>query len=303
MLPSTRLSTIRTTTSSGTTRSRAGTVGREEQARPAEHGHRDRGERDLVRGDARLREPVHEGHQAGVDRPLRRIEVHGPLPRSHAVARVRQIVGDGMGRRQRPIRPTRSPRRRILPPRGQVRRSASRAASIPLIPWTPPPGGVDDEHRNSDGSGRRVRVPAHDRPEEQLAPVADAAVDVAADVVGVVGLHRRRVLRCSGPGPGPGSPGAKRSTCASIAAVMSVVDPLGTWQYAQATCLPAGARVGSASVGWTSRTKGRSAMRPRPTASSEAATSRYVPPRWTVRGAGRGRVRATGSGRPAPSRP
>ena len=35
-------------------------------------------------------------------------------------------------------------------------------------------------------------------------------------------------------------------------------------------------------VGWTSSTNGRSATRPRWTASSAAATSRIVPPRWTV---------------------
>ena len=43
--------------------------------------------------------------------------------------------------------------------------SAERAASSPLIPWTPPPGGVDDEHRyspaptrygSSDGHGRKT---------------------------------------------------------------------------------------------------------------------------------------------------
>ncbi len=44
-------------------------------------------------------------------------------------------------------------------------RSADRAASIPHMPWTPPPGGVDDEHRYSpcptwygsrDGHGRKM---------------------------------------------------------------------------------------------------------------------------------------------------
>ena len=43
--------------------------------------------------------------------------------------------------------------------------SADRAASIPLMPWTPPPGGVDDEQRyrpsptrygSSDGQGRKM---------------------------------------------------------------------------------------------------------------------------------------------------
>ena len=50
------------------------------------------------------------------------------------------------------------------------------------------------------------------------------------------------------------NPGAKRSIWLSMRAVMSAVDPLGTWQYAQSVCLPAGARDGSQTVGCTSST-------------------------------------------------
>jgi hypothetical protein len=45
------------------------------------------------------------------------------------------------------------------------------------MPWTPPPAGVEIERRPG--------------PDEELADVLDAAVDVAADVVRVVRLHRR----------------------------------------------------------------------------------------------------------------
>ena len=54
------------------------------------------------------------------------------------------------------------------------------------------------------------------------------------------------------------------------------------WQYAQAVCLPAGARLGSNSVCWTNRTNGRSGCRPAATSASEATISANVPPRWTV---------------------
>ena len=47
-------------------------------------------------------------------------------------------------------------------------------------------------------------------------------------------------------------------------------------------CRPAGARVGSNSVGWTKSTKGRSWTSPRSCAASDAAISSSVPPRWTV---------------------
>src|SRR5579864_5071806 len=44
-------------------------------------------------------------------------------------------------------------------------------------------------------------------------------------------------------------PGAKRSTCSSSFFGMSTFDPLGTWQYAHAVCLVAGAREGSNKLG------------------------------------------------------
>ena len=45
---------------------------------------------------------------------------------------------------------------------------------------------------------------------------------------------------------------------------MSTVEPFGTWQYAQAVCCPAGARVGSKRLCWASSTYGRSAISPAP---------------------------------------
>ena len=41
---------------------------------------------------------------------------------------------------------------------------------------------------------------------------------------------------------------------------MSTSEPAGTWQYAQAVVLPAGAREGSHGAYWTNRTYGRSGM-------------------------------------------
>ena len=119
-------------------------------------------------------------------------------------------------------------------------------------------------------------------PEDELADVLDAAVDVAADVVRVVRLHRGRVRASPGRGSGRGSPGANRSTWASMRSVMSTSEPAGTWQYAQAVVLPAGARVGSHGAYWTNRTNGRSGWRPAATSASAAAISSSVPPRWTV---------------------
>ena len=53
------------------------------------------------------------------------------------------------------------------------------------------------------------------------------------------------------------NPGAKRSTWASILSVMSIGESAGTWQYAHATDLLAGAREGSQGSYWTKRTYGR----------------------------------------------
>ncbi len=63
---------------------------------------------------------------------------------------------------------------------------------------------------------------------------------------------------------------------------MSRSEPDGTWQYAQPTCLPSGARLGSQTVGWESSTYGRSACCPDVAAASLAASSSNVPPTCTV---------------------
>ena len=115
------------------------------------------------------------------------------------------------------------------------------------MPWTPPPGGVDAEHRKIAGFGRRVRVEDPERrPGEQLPQVEPPAGDVAADVVRRCSASSPRPVRSPRRrGSGPGSPGANRSIWPRIGRVMSTVEPFGTWQYAQTVCLPAGARVGS----------------------------------------------------------
>ena len=47
-----------------------------------------------------------------------------------------------------------------------------------------------------------------------------------------------------------------------MASVMSTVEPAGTWQYAQAVCLPAGARDGSQRPYWTNSTYGAVGVAP-----------------------------------------
>src|SRR5439155_43814 len=77
-------------------------------------------------------------------------------------------------------------------------------------------------------------------------------------------------------------PGAKRSTCASIRSVMSSDEPFGTWQYAQAACLPSGTRDGSKRLVCASSTKGLPTGRPLQAPHSEAEISSNDPPRCTV---------------------
>ena len=95
------------------------------------------------------------------------------------------------------------------------------------MPWTPPPGGVDDEHRYNAGERRAVEQPRG--AEEKLPQVHGAAVDIAAHQVGVVPLERGRRQHVRAR-MRPRKPGAKRSTWDSMASVMSAVEPLGTWQ-------------------------------------------------------------------------
>ena len=93
----------------------------------------------------------------------------------------------------------------------------------------PPPGGVDDEHRYTPGTGvrhgssprvgrrtnwTRSATPALMSPPTKLA--LRASMSLGAH--GVAGRIRSR------------KPGAKRSICASMRSVMSTVEPLGTWQ-------------------------------------------------------------------------
>ena len=97
------------------------------------------------------------------------------------------------------------------------------------MPWTPPPGGVEDEQRKTPASRRRVGVEPSDRAGEELAEVRDAAGDVAADVVRVVLLELGGCRRPAGEDP---VAEARREALdlASIASVMSTVEPFGTWQ-------------------------------------------------------------------------
>src|SRR5579872_5378936 len=77
-------------------------------------------------------------------------------------------------------------------------------------------------------------------------------------------------------------PGAKRSTCFSMALVISTVDPPGTWQYAQPVCFPLGALDESNRLCCASKTKGFSGYTPSQHCCSEAAISDSVLPIWTV---------------------
>ena len=60
--------------------------------------------------------------------------------------------------------------RRELEPAGTLTarscRRAERAAWRPAMPWTPPPGGTDDEHRYRPGPDA-IRVERRPRPEER----------------------------------------------------------------------------------------------------------------------------------------
>src|SRR5438094_8624606 len=64
--------------------------------------------------------------------------------------------------------------------------------------------------------------------------------------------------------------------------LMSTFEPRGTWQYAQAVCLPCGARDASNRLCCARRTYGLSGHLPFATASSPAAISSAEPPRWSV---------------------
>src|SRR5262245_60039886 len=77
-------------------------------------------------------------------------------------------------------------------------------------------------------------------------------------------------------------PGANRSTWDSIRSAISIFELFGTWQYAQAVCLPSGARELSNRLCCASITQGRSGQRPLLTIRSLSTISADEPPRCTV---------------------
>ena len=104
-----------------------------------------------------------------------------------------------------------------------------------------------------------IRIERQNRTHQELPEVIGSAADVSAHQICVRVFKLRRVFGVAGQHQ-VAKAGANRSTCASMASVMSNVDPFGTWQYAQAVCRPAGARVGSKRLGCASSTKGACAV-------------------------------------------
>ena len=157
------------------------------------------------------------------------------------------------------------------------------------------------QSRDRDPHGRGPRHDPRRRDGTPSGAACSHPAHVAADEVRIVRLHR------GGPADRAREDAlaearGNRSSCASSAASASPAKPFGTWQYAHAVCLPAGARDGSKSVCCATSTYGRAAASPRQTAASAAAISSSVPPRRTVPRA-RTPPRATGSGRRARSPP
>ncbi|MFC5121992.1 hypothetical protein ACFPRL_32790 [Pseudoclavibacter helvolus] len=106
-------------------------------------------------------------------------------------------------------------------------RSTARAACIPGMPWTPPPGGVEEEHTYSPrrparygwsvGAGlNSCCVPA------SVPPPMSPPTRLGFHVSSALGDHSRR-SRMTSP-----KPGAKRSICASSRGRTSCAVPFGT---------------------------------------------------------------------------
>ena len=242
------------------------------------------------------------GRRAARTRPVPAYATSRMMP---AGATMNRLAANRMTAR-RPTEDGAEPPRRPGSPsryRRASHRSASRAAWTPHMPWTPPPGGVDDEHRNSARVRRRVRVPADDRAEQELADVLDAAVDVAADVVRVVRLHRGRVpdgpsedevaeARARTARPAPRSPRSRRRSSRSA---RGSTPRRRACPRARAT----GRRSSAGRAGRTGDPRTAPAMdrvlRRRDLAHRPAEVHRAGPQRCARR--------ATGSGRRAPSRP
>ena len=128
-----------------------------------------------------------------------------------------------------------------------------------------------------------VRVERRPRPEQQLADVLDPAVDVAADVVRVVGLHLRPGHASSGRGCGRGSRARTARPGPRCASVMSTVGARRDVAVRPGRRLAGGrpGRVPAVRTGRTARTAAPGG-RPAATSASAAAISASVPPRWTV---------------------
>ena len=176
---------------------------------------------------------------------------------------------------RRPVRPLSGHR--------STPRRAARAACQPHIPWTPPPGGVDDEHSRSRRSGVVYGHAARRRAREQLPQVGGAAVDVAADVVRVVRLQLAGPMTCRA---------RMRSRKPGREALDLRLDRLGHVDGRavrdvavgpQRVCCRSGARPGRrGSAARRARTASPRGCRPRQSLRLGAAISSSVPPRWTV---------------------
>ena len=213
--------------------------------------------------------------------------------------RIGRIHACNLSRREASGEGRRAKRRRHPDPigsRGQARtpRSAARAANQPHMPCTPPPGGVDAEHRKSRRSGVAYGFRRATGPGERAGAGRRAAVDVAADVVRVVGARASAGACTCRARTRSRKPGAKRSICASIA--LGHVDRRAVaarGSRPSSVCLPAGARVGSNRLCCATSTNGRSAMRP----CHDVAPRRPRSPRACRRGA-RSPARAASRRRP-----
>ena len=127
-------------------------------------------------------------------------------------------------------------------------------------------------------SGRPVRVERRHGTREKLADVLYAAVDVAADVVGIVRLESGGRGRCGGPARGRGSRArtARSGPRCARSCRMSSRWARGSTPR-RCACLP-GARVGSNRLCCAVSTKGRSAGIPCPPGARCVRSPRACPP-------------------------
>ena len=146
-------------------------------------------------------------------------------------------------------------------------RSAVSAASSPHRPCTPGSGGVDDEHRYRPGTGVRYGFHADRRAEHGLPDGLHARRRCRRRRSWGWPLPRRPRSACAGPGSGPGSRArTARSAPRSARSCPPSTRPA-RGSRPTACAGPPGARLGSATPGWVTRTYGASGCRP-------AATSR-----------------------------